>query len=253
MLSFAARRLQRFRSRRKVATNSQASAQAPAARRTPFGMGAVAMDGRRTFVLTTGAAALLTLAACGDQNHYVAPPPPKVTVAAPTKQAVTRYLELTGNTAAVNSADLVARVSGFVQEVQYQDGAIVKKGTPLFTIEPEPYDVKLKQAQAAEARRAGDPEAGAGRVRSPERAGGVTDRQPLLVRPGHRQPRCRAGLVRPGPRQHPARPAQLRLCPRHRAVRRRRDGAAGLGRPVSSAAAGRRPCSPPSCRSIRSM
>jgi RND family efflux transporter MFP subunit len=109
------------------------------------------MNGRRAFVLTTGATALLTLTACGDQNHYVAPPPPKVTVAAPTKQAVTRYLELTGNTAAVNSADLVARVAGFLQDVQYEDGAIVKKGTPLFTIEPEPYDVKLKQAQAAEA------------------------------------------------------------------------------------------------------
>jgi RND family efflux transporter MFP subunit len=108
------------------------------------------MNGGRTLILTTGAAALLTLAACGDQNHYVAPPPPKVTVAAPTRQAVTRYLELTGNTTAVNSADLVARVAGFVQDIQYQDGAIVKKGTPLFTIEPQPYDVRLKQAQAAE-------------------------------------------------------------------------------------------------------
>jgi RND family efflux transporter MFP subunit len=108
------------------------------------------MDRRRTLVLTTGAMALLTLTACGDQNHYVAPPPPKVTVATPTRQAVTGYLELTGNTTAVNSADLVARVAGFVQDVQYQDGAIVKKGTPLFTIEPQPYDVKLKQAQAAE-------------------------------------------------------------------------------------------------------
>ena len=110
------------------------------------------MNGRRTCLLVSGAVtALLALSACGDENHYVAPPPPKVTVAAPTKQAVTRYLELTGNTAAVNSADLVARVSGFVQDIQYQDGAIVKKGTPLFTIEPQPYDVKLKQAQAAEA------------------------------------------------------------------------------------------------------
>jgi RND family efflux transporter MFP subunit len=109
------------------------------------------MNGRRTFLLAAGAATLLVLSACSDENHYVAPPPPKVTVAAPTKQAVTRYLELTGNMVAVNSADLVARVSGFVQDIQYQDGAIVKKGTPLFTIEPEPYDVKLKQAQAAEA------------------------------------------------------------------------------------------------------
>jgi RND family efflux transporter MFP subunit len=88
------------------------------------------------------------LAACGQDNRYVAPPPPKVTVATPVRQSITRYLELTGNTAAVNSADLVARVSGFVQEVDYQDGAPVKKGDLLFTIEPQPYDLKLQQAQA---------------------------------------------------------------------------------------------------------
>jgi RND family efflux transporter MFP subunit len=44
----------------------------------------------------------------------------------------------------------VARVQGYVQEIKYQDGATVKKGTPLFVIEPEPYKVKLEQAQAAE-------------------------------------------------------------------------------------------------------
>ena len=95
-------------------------------------------------------ASTLLLAACGQENRYVAPPPPRVTVAVPVQQSVTRYLEATGNTAAVNSADLVARVSGFIQEINYQDGALVKKGTLLFTIEPEPYKVKLDQAQAAE-------------------------------------------------------------------------------------------------------
>jgi RND family efflux transporter MFP subunit len=90
------------------------------------------------------------LAACGQENRYVAPPPPRVTVAVPSQQSVTRYLEATGNTAAVNSADLVARVSGFIEEINYQDGAIVKKGTLLFTIEPEPYKVKLDQAKAAQ-------------------------------------------------------------------------------------------------------
>ena len=44
-----------------------------------------------------------------------------------------------------------ARVSGFLKEIAYQDGAPVKKGTHLFTIEPEPYQLKLQQAQAAEA------------------------------------------------------------------------------------------------------
>src|SRR6266853_1965833 len=97
-------------------------------------------------------ASTLLLAACGENNRYVAPPPQRVTVAVPLQQSVTRYLEATGNAAAVNSADLVARVSGFIQEINYQDGALVKKGTLLFTIEPEPYKVKLEldQARAAE-------------------------------------------------------------------------------------------------------
>jgi len=95
-------------------------------------------------------AVLGLLAACGQSNTYQAPPPPKVTVAKPVEQKVTRYFEATGNTAAVNSANLVARVQGFLTEVAYQDGAAVKKGQHLFTIEPEPYQLKLQQAQAAE-------------------------------------------------------------------------------------------------------
>jgi RND family efflux transporter MFP subunit len=94
--------------------------------------------------------AALLLSACGERNDYVAPPPPKVTVANPVKQPVTRYFETTGSTVAVNSTDLVARVAGFVQEIKYRDGDHVKKGTLLFTIEPEPYRVRLEQAKAAE-------------------------------------------------------------------------------------------------------
>ncbi len=89
------------------------------------------------------------VAACGKSNQYAAPPPPKVTVAAPIEQNVTRYFEATGNTAAVNSVDLVARVQGFVQAISYKDGDYVKKGTSLFTIEPEPYKLKVESAKAA--------------------------------------------------------------------------------------------------------
>jgi len=95
--------------------------------------------------------ALVTLTGCGQSNTYVPPPPPNVTVAKPVQQRITRHLEVTGNTAAVNSANLVARVQGYLQEIKYQDGAIVKQGTPLFLIEPEPYRLKLEQAKAAEA------------------------------------------------------------------------------------------------------
>src|SRR3954469_5208415 len=98
-----------------------------------------------------GLAALGLLAACGQNNTYQAPPPQQVIVAKPVEQKITRYFEATGNTAAVNSANLVARVQGFLTEVAYQDGAAVKKGQHLFTIEPEPYQLKLQQAQASEA------------------------------------------------------------------------------------------------------
>lgn len=93
----------------------------------------------------------LLLAACGETNTYVAPPPPKVAVAPPVRRAVTRYLEATGYASAVNTVDLVARVQGFLQEINYRDGGPVKKGAVLFVIEPEPYRLKLEQAQAAEA------------------------------------------------------------------------------------------------------
>src|SRR5690348_8823233 len=86
---------------------------------------------------------LTALAACDQKNAYVAPPPPKVTVAKPVERPVTIYLETTGNTAAVNTTNLVARVPGFLDSINYRDGDVVKKGTVLFTIEPETYALKL--------------------------------------------------------------------------------------------------------------
>ena len=62
---------------------------------------------------------------------------------------VTPYLEATGNTVAYNQVDLVARVEGFVQSIDYKDGAQVKAGQQLFLIEPAPYEAKLQQARAA--------------------------------------------------------------------------------------------------------
>ena len=92
----------------------------------------------------------VALSAC-EQNSFVPPPPPKVEVGLPLQKSITRYLDATGNTAPIKSVDLVARVQGFLQSIDYQDGAFVKEGTTLFTIEPETYKLKLEQAQAAEA------------------------------------------------------------------------------------------------------
>ncbi len=101
---------------------------------------------RMAFVMS----AFVSLSAC-EQNSFVAPPPPKVDVAVPVQRAITRYLDATGNTAPIKSVDLVARVQGFLQSINYQDGTFVKEGTTLFTIEPDTYKLKLDQAKAAEA------------------------------------------------------------------------------------------------------
>jgi RND family efflux transporter MFP subunit len=106
----------------------------------------VVANSRIVFVI----AAFVALSAC-EQNSFVAPPPPKVDVAVPLQRDITRYLEATGNTAPIKSVDLVARVQGVLQSINYQDGRFVKEGTTLFTIEPDTYKLKLEQAQAAEA------------------------------------------------------------------------------------------------------
>ena len=92
-------------------------------------------------------AAILT--GCGDQPKPQPPPPPKVTVAQPDRRMVTDYLELTGNTQAIYTVQLVARVVGYLEQVLFQDGQIVKKGQPLFVIQRNTYEDNLRQAEAA--------------------------------------------------------------------------------------------------------
>src|ERR1700744_4276836 len=104
----------------------------------------------RATATTAIGVSFILLAGC-DQNAFVPPPPPSVAVAVPVQRSVTRYLEATGNTAPIKQVDLVARVQGVLQAISYQDGAFVKQGMSLFTIEPETYKLKLDQAQAAEA------------------------------------------------------------------------------------------------------
>jgi membrane fusion protein, multidrug efflux system len=91
--------------------------------------------------------ATLALAGCSSRNAYVPPPPPKVVVAQPVQKPVTLYLELTGNTAPFNSVSLVARVQGYLESIDYKDGAAVTKGTQLFGIERSVYQAQLDQAQ----------------------------------------------------------------------------------------------------------
>jgi membrane fusion protein, multidrug efflux system len=99
-----------------------------------------------TFLFT--GAAMLALTACGEKNAYIAPPPPKVVAAQPLQQPVTRYIEVTGNTQSISTVDLEARVQGFLEQINYVDGALVKKDSVLFVIQRNTYEAQLAQAKA---------------------------------------------------------------------------------------------------------
>jgi membrane fusion protein, multidrug efflux system len=103
-------------------------------------------DFTRGSVLTLVAA--LALTGCGSRNTFIAPPPPKVVVAQPLQKPVTLYIYLTGNTAAYRTANLVARVQGFLESVDYRDGAAVTQGTQLFGIERDTYQAQVDLAVA---------------------------------------------------------------------------------------------------------
>jgi multidrug efflux system membrane fusion protein len=91
---------------------------------------------------------VLAVGCNASKNAYVPPPPPKVVVAQPVQKPVTVYLELTGNTSPFKSVDLVARVQGFLTDIDYVDGAVVKQGDKLFGIERDQYQAQLDQAKA---------------------------------------------------------------------------------------------------------
>ncbi len=103
---------------------------------------------RRPGLAFLTAIAALALASCGSRNAYIPPPPPKVVVAQPLQKPVTLYVFLTGNTAAYRTANLVARVQGYLESINYRDGAAVTTGTKLFGIERDTYQAQVDQATA---------------------------------------------------------------------------------------------------------
>ena len=90
-----------------------------------------------------------TLAACGEQQKQAAaPPPPAVTVAKPQQRTVTDYDEYVGRFTAIDSVEVRARVSGYLDGVHFKDGQLVKQGDLLFTIDKRPFQNTLDQARA---------------------------------------------------------------------------------------------------------
>lgn len=89
------------------------------------------------------------LAACGgSQPAPPAPPPPTVTVANPVQRSIIDHDEYVGRFVAVDSVEVRARVSGYLEIVHFNDGQIVKQGDLLFTIDKRPFQNALDQARA---------------------------------------------------------------------------------------------------------
>ncbi len=74
--------------------------------------------------------------------------PPAIPVMVPKVEAVSDTLEIVGNAEAVNTVKLVARVPGYLEQILFEDGAIVKKDDLLFVIQQDQYKAQLQQAQA---------------------------------------------------------------------------------------------------------
>jgi len=101
-------------------------------------------------VLAFSILALLLLPGCQRQSGQApqAPPPMQVTVGHPLAREITDYDEFTARLSAVNSVEIRARVNGYLQKVNFKDGAEVKKGDLLFIIDPRPYQAEVDRTQA---------------------------------------------------------------------------------------------------------
>ena len=92
---------------------------------------------------------VLAVAACGDSgDKQAAPPPPTVTVANPVKRKVSDFDEYVGRFVAIDSVEIRARVSGYLDKVHFTDGQLVKEGDLLFTIDRRPFQNAVDQARA---------------------------------------------------------------------------------------------------------
>lgn len=74
--------------------------------------------------------------------------PPPVTVAKPVVKDIVEYDDYTGRFEASESVEVRARVTGYLDSVDFVDGAMVKAGDPLFTIDPRPYQAAFDRAKS---------------------------------------------------------------------------------------------------------
>lgn len=103
----------------------------------------------RTFML--GSVAALVLAACGNPevaDQAQAPVAPQVSVAQVVYERITEWDEFTGRLQAPETVNLVPRVSGYIEQVHFSEGALVNKGDLLLRIDPRPFAAEVSRLKA---------------------------------------------------------------------------------------------------------
>ena len=131
-------------------------------------------------VCCTFAAALLAAVLASRMAAAQAPPPPPVTVANPLEKKIKIWDEYSGRFEAVESVEVRARVSGFIDKIHFKDGEIVKSGGILYTIDPRPFVISVESARADIARMKAQTELAENeveRARPLLKSGAVTERE----------------------------------------------------------------------------
>jgi membrane fusion protein, multidrug efflux system len=89
-----------------------------------------------------------TIAGCHRQQAPGTPPPPVIPVSRPVERQVTDFVDFTGRIDAIHAVGVRARVTGYLVQMPFREGAEVKKGDLLFEIDPRPYQALVDQAQS---------------------------------------------------------------------------------------------------------
>ena len=104
----------------------------------------------RLCILAAFALTVLLMVACDGKakKQAVKPAPPNVEVADVTQEKVPIVMEFSGTIKAIKTVDITPRVSGYIDERQFEEGTFVKEGDPLYLIDPRPYKSQLDAYQA---------------------------------------------------------------------------------------------------------
>lgn len=102
----------------------------------------------KLYLLTTILLTLVTACSKQPEQQASAPQPLSVEVATPIKAVITQWDEYTGRFDATQQVDIRARVSGYLDKVNFKDGQVVKKGDVLFIIDQRPFKIALQSAES---------------------------------------------------------------------------------------------------------